>query len=241
LTLRVSRGWVALAAALCLATACTSGGAKPHPSATTPLPTPTTSATTPAGEAVAHLASLADKARYRATYVARQHKPRSRATWHVWHARSALRVDVVEGKVTATLIVTRRAAYSCSRAHHRRTCFRVAHGGKPIPAPFNLAPQALFTSTVRSLSTAADSYRVRAVDAQDGGPARPAATCYSIRATHKSPKPTVATGIYCFAATGIVTSVRYPSGNTVLLTQVRMRAPQPASFRPYSSPTPLPG
>jgi hypothetical protein len=236
----VSRGWAALAAAVCLATACTSGGAKPHASAP-PRPSPTTSATTPAGEALAQLAALADRARYRATYVARQHKPRSRATWHVWHARSALRIDVVERKVTATLIVTHKAAYSCSRAHHRRTCFRVAHGGKPIPAPFNLAPQALFTSTVRSLATATGSYRVRAAGVQEGGPPRPDATCYSVRATAKSPKPRVAPAVYCFAATGVLTAVRYPSGNTVLLAQVRMRAPEPSSFRPYSSPTPLPG
>jgi hypothetical protein len=230
-----------LVAATSLAAACTSQGSTPS-GRQSPSPTPTVSATTPAGEALGRLAALASRSAYHAAYLARQHKPRSTARWQVWHSKNALRVDVVEGRVTATLIVTRRAAYSCSRSRHRRICFRVASGGKPVPAPFNSAPQALFTTDLRALAGATASYRVRAAGAVDGSPARPDATCFSIHPTGRSPKPRVAVGVYCFAtSTGVLTSVHYPSGNTVLLTSVHMAAPQPKLFHPYSSPTPVPG
>jgi hypothetical protein len=228
-----------LVAATAFASACTSSGSAPA-TQHSESPTPTVSATTPAGETLAHLASLANRSSYRASYIARQHKPRSTAQWQVWHGRRGLRVDVVAHHVTASIIVTGRAAYSCSRSRHRSICFRVAHGGKPVPAPFNSAPQALFTSDVRALAGATGSYRVRAAGTVDGSPGRPDATCFSIHATKRSPRPKVATGVYCFATrTGVLTSVHYPSGNTVLLTSVRMAAPKPPLFHPYSSPTPV--
>jgi hypothetical protein len=49
----------------------------------------------------------------------------------------------------------------------------------------------------------------------------------------------VQAGTYCFAATGVLTAVTYPSGNTARLTSVSSTAPA-TRFVPYASPAPLP-
>ena len=206
----------------------------------TPTVTPTTAATTPAGEQVQVLAQAGLRASYRATYVARQSKKPHRADWQVAHTPKSLRIDVATGAQTATLIVGPKGAFSCARAGHRRACFRVAKPGRPVPAPFNHAPQALFTSDLHSLAEHAGAYAITSVSAAAAG-GRTGDSCFRIHATASAPKPPVPTGLYCFAGSGLLTAIRFPTGSTVRLVASRMVAPPASTFRPYSSPTPLPG
>jgi len=236
----VSRGWNAGATlALAGALAACSGGGSSTPRAT-PTVTPTTVATTPVGEQIQGLARLGLRASYRAGYVARQDKRPHRADWRVARTPSALRIDVITGGRTATLIVGPKGAFSCARAGKRRACFRVAKPGRPVPPPFDHAPQALFAADLVSLAQHAGAYAVTPATTAEGG-GRGGDSCFRVRATATAPKPRVPAGIYCFADVGVLTAIRFPTGSTVRLVDVRMARPGPTTFRPYSSPTPLPG
>src|SRR3954447_16861040 len=141
-------------------TGCSSGGSTAQSPSPTRTVTPTPVATTPAAQLLQQLAGSGVDASFRATYVVRQQHPAGHATWQVWRTARSLRVDVVTKKVTATLIRTPHAAFSCRRSTHRRTCFRVAKGEKPIPAPFRLLAQTLFSADVATLAGAMTSYDV---------------------------------------------------------------------------------
>ena len=233
-----SNAAVTLALASALA-ACSSGSSTQGSHSPSPTVTPTTAATTPVGEQVQTLAQAGLRVSYHASYVVRQDKKPHRADWQVAHTPAALRIDVVTNSQTATLIVGPKGAFSCARAGHRKACFRVAKPGKPIPAPFDHAPQALFTSDLHSLAEHAGDYAVTAVTTSVGG-GRSGDTCFRIRATSSAAKPRVPTGVYCFAGTGVLTAIRFPTGSTVQLVTVRMSRPPASVFHPYSSPTPLP-
>jgi hypothetical protein len=151
-----------------------------------------------------------------------------------------LRVDVVTKQVTATLIVTAKASYSCRRAGHRRTCFRVAGPGQPVPKPFPLLAEKLFSTDIAALASHADSYATSAPTVVDGTVQVPASTCFRLQPLASAPRPRVDKGTYCFSASGVLTSVSYPSGNVVRLQHLSMHSPPRAAFVPYSSPTPLP-
>jgi hypothetical protein len=151
-----------------------------------------------------------------------------------------LRIDVVTNDQTATLIVGPKGAFSCARSGHRKACFRVAKPGKPVPAPFDHAPQALFTSDLHSLAEHAGDYGITPVTTSVGG-GHDGDSCFRIRATSAAPKPRVPTGVYCFADAGVLTAISFPTGSTVRLVKVRMSRPPSSVFHPYSSPTPLPG
>src|SRR4051812_40815620 len=240
-TFRVSRGWnagVLLALAGVLA-ACSSGGSSSTPQPT-PTVTPTTTATTPVGEQIQGLAQLGLRASYRASYVVRQKQRPHHADWQVSRTPSALRIDVITGQRTATLIVGPKGAFSCARAGKRRACFRVAKPGRPVPPPFDHAPQALFASDLLSLAQHAGAYVIRPATSAEGG-GRGGDSCFRVGATARAPKPRVPTGVYCFADVGVLTAIRFPTGSSVRLVDVRMHRPGPTTFRPYSSPTPLPG
>jgi hypothetical protein len=237
----VSRGWnAALTLALTSGLAACTGATSTSGGQPTPTVTPTTAATTPAGEQIQGLARLGLRASYRAGYVARQDQRPHRADWQVARTPSALRIDVVIGRRTATLIVGPNGAFSCARAGKRRACFRVAKPGRPVPPPFDHAPQALFAADLASLAQHAGAYVIRPATTAAGG-GRSGDSCFRVRATATAPKPRVPTGIYCFADAGVLTAIRFPTGSTVRLTNVRMSRPGPTTFRPYSSPTPLPG
>jgi hypothetical protein len=222
------------------ALAACSGGGSSSAARPTPTVTPTTAATTPAGEQIQHLAQLGLRASYRASYVARQDKRPHRADWRVARTPSALRIDVVTGGRTATLIVGPKGAFSCARAGKRRACFRVAKPGRPVPPPFDHAPQALFSADLLTLAQHAGAYAIRGVTTAEGG-GRGGDSCFRVRATSTAPKRQVPTGVYCFADVGVLTAIRFPTGSTVRLLDVQMSRPGPTTFRPYSSPTPLPG
>ena len=228
----------ATVAAVCL-TACT-GSSGPEPSPTPTSPSPTPSATTPVAQRLQQLAAMGNKAVFHGSYLVRQRHPSSHATWRVWRTKRSLRVDVVTKHVTATLISTPRATYSCRRSGHRKTCFRVAKGDQPIPVPVRLSAEQLFSTDLDRLANHPNSYKV----AQPAAGSVPVRTnggeCFRVTVPKKS-KTHLDSAIYCLSAAGIINAVVYRSGNIVRVQSVKLRAPNGHPFHPYSSPTPLPG
>ena len=158
----------------------------------------------------------------------------------MWRTPSRLRVDVVTGNKNATLITTPDAAYACGKAHRDRTCFRVAKGDEAIPAVLRLDAQELFATGLASLADRAGAYRISTAPADESPSERAGLSCFRVRPGPDAPKRGVSSATYCFVRTGVLASVRYPSGNTVELDTVAMRTPDRKAFKPYASPTPLP-
>jgi hypothetical protein len=231
---------VAALAALALAAGGCTGSPKPAPTVTPSTPAPPGTTPSNPASALQALASAAGHATYQATYTATERHPRSTASWIVWRTPQSLRVDVQTKRTRATLIVSPHGSYSCRAAGKRKTCFRVAKPGKPVPAIFRLLAEQLFSTAVDTLRSRITDYAVTAGAVNDGGPGAPASACFAVRPLSAAPRQGVARGTYCFATTGILTSVQYPSGNVVRLVHVRMTRPPTSVFRPYASPTPIP-
>ena len=219
---------------------CTGSSApEPGPTITSGSPSPSPSASLTAAQQLQRLAQEGTKAVFHASYVVRQKHPSGHATWQVWRTHRSLRVDVVTKRVTATLIRTPHATYSCRRSGHHRTCFRVAKGNHPVPAPFRLSAEQLFSDSLTRVATRPHSYSVRA-SAPGSVPVRTSGgTCFRVKVA-KQKSRNLATGTYCLSSAGIFTAVVYPSGNLVRVQHVTSKAPNGHAFRPYSSPTPLP-
>jgi hypothetical protein len=116
----------------------------------------------------------------------------------------------------------------------------VAKAGRPVRPPFNLAPQTVFTTDVAQLAAHPERYRITAAGSRPAASGVPAATCFALRARAGTAKPRAPRGTYCFSASGALTAVTYPSGNTLRMVSLRLRTPPKARFRPYAHPTPLP-
>jgi hypothetical protein len=215
------------------------GGSTPTETPTTPPPTATTVAPTPA-EALQDLAAAGGKASYHARYVARQEDRPHRADWIVWHTPRRLRVDVATDDKFATLITTPTAAFACGKARHDRTCFRIARRDDPIPQVLRLEAQEVFSQGLAALADHTGAYRITTAPADDS-PSRVAGlSCFRVRPGTDAPRQGVTRGTYCFTARGVLASVVFPSGSTVALAGISMRAPKDKVFEPYASPTPLP-
>jgi len=181
-----------------------------------------------------------------------QLSPDTTATVKVWRAEPSLRVDVVAGSTTATLLSTSTGSYSCSITGAKRSCLLVANAGAPVPAPFDVAPANLFGADLHTLATDTSSYTVRSAPGQPASGAVPAAKCFDVSSSPSSspspspsasPSPTAATvpnGRYCFTSAGVLAAAKYPSGNTITLTDLQTTTPSPDAFTPYAKPTPLP-
>lgn len=216
-------------AALMACAACTSGGSggprNDHASA--------------AATKLAELAGRGAAATYTAAYTFHQESPNSTVVVDVWHAPPNLRVDVAGGGATASFIRTPRATYSCAMKKHKSSCFTVAGPGQPAPAPFDVGPATLFSDDLVTLSASGISYLVTPATPVPANGDLPAATCFAIKAGLLTPQPAVQPGTYCFADTGVLTSVTYPSGNTARAIQV-LPVASAAKFKPYAKPAPLP-
>lgn len=214
------------------------GSSAPEPVTTPTTPPASTTAPPTPSQALQQLAKLGATSSYRAFYAARQRRPSSQAKWQVWRTKKSLRVDVVTKRSTATLIQTPRATYSCSRAHGRKTCFRVAKAGQPVPALFRLLAERLFSSALVQFAQHISRYRVTTVDSDA---ASTTGSCFAVKAP-KSKKPApVETATYCLDDHGVLTAALYPNKNSVRLLKVVRKTPPKHTFVPYSSPTPLPG
>ena len=190
----------------------------------------------------AQLTALAGRgaaATYTGIYAFHQESPDSTATVEVWHAPPNLRVDIISGGATASFIRTADATYSCASKKRKLSCFTVAGPGQPAPAPFDVGPARLFSDDLETLSASGASYIVHRAMSFPAVGAVPAATCFTVKAGLLTPTPAVQPATYCFAETGVLTSVTYPSGNTARLSLVLPVAPA-AKFKPYAKPAPLP-
>jgi len=209
--------------------------------------TPKTTVIAPS-DALAKLAAQGAAASYSATYAFHQVSPDTTATVQVWRAEPSLRVDVVVGGTTATLIMTSTGSYSCSISGAKKSCLQVAGAGAPVPAPFDVAPANLFSADLRALAAESPAYDVRAAPTRPAAAQVPAAQCFDVSSTSASPSSspspgaaaTVPTGRYCFTPAGVLAAASYPSGNTITLTALQSTAPSASSFTPYARPTPLP-
>jgi len=226
-----------ISAALALALAGCSGGSS----------TPKATVSAPA-DVLADLAAQGASAVYTATYNFHQVSPDTTATVKVWRAEPSLRVDVVAGSTTATLLSTSTGSYSCSITGAKRSCLLVANAGAPLPAPFDVAPANLFSADLHTLATDTSAYDVRSAPALPASGAVPAAKCFDVSSNASaspSPSPSpasavVPTGRYCFTSAGVLAAAKYPSGNTITLTDLQTTTPSPDAFTPYAKPTPLP-
>jgi hypothetical protein len=219
----------ALTALLALCAACASSGSRP------PAPRPSSAA----AAALTDLAGRGSGATYTGLYEFHQRSPNTIAKVEVWHSPPNLRVDVIRDGATATFIRTAKATYSCAKKKHKVSCFTVAGAGKPAPAPFDVGPATLFSDDLVALSASGISYVVTEAPPVPARGGIPAATCFGVKAGGLTPVPVVQPGTYCFADTGVLTSVTYPSGNTARLLRVRTVAPA-VNFKPYVRPSPLP-
>lgn len=227
-------GVVAVTTLLAGCDSSTSAPARPTPTSTEP--SPTAPAVTPQ-QAIRALVTKGQSARYAAVYrvtqPARHHHAAKHATWRVWHTPSALRVDVLTGGVRSTQITRAGHSYSCRATKRHKICFLVARHGRPVPRLFRLLATRLFSSDLRALSRHTSDY---SVSAAPGDQPR----CYVIRPKRKSGVMRVARGTYCFTPTGVITTVRYTTGNRIVARHLSQRPPKPKVFHPYSSPIPLP-
>jgi len=204
---------------------------------------------TPAADRLAALASRGASAAYTATYAFHQASPDTTASVQVWRAEPSLRVDVVVGHTTATLLRTPAGSYSCSITGTKRSCLLVAAAGAPVPAPFDVAPANLFSADLHSLAADTSAYDVRSAPARPASGAVPASQCYDVTG-RTSPSPSaspapqgsasIPNGRYCFTSAGVLAAATYPSGNTITLTALQTATPSPQEFTPYARPTPLP-
>ncbi|HMC69814.1 MAG TPA: hypothetical protein VKJ07_11725, partial [Mycobacteriales bacterium] len=200
-------------------------------------------------DVLAALAAQGASAVYTATYTFHQVSPDTTATVKVWRAEPSLRVDVVAGNTTATLLSTSSGSYSCSMTGAKRSCLLVANAGAPVPAPFDVAPANLFSADLHTLATNTSAYDVRAAAANPASGGVPASQCFDVSSVATaSPSPTgsppasarVPDGRYCFTSAGVLAAASYPSGNTITLTSLETSTPAPDAFTPYAKPTPLP-
>ena len=173
----------------------------------------------------------------------------------VWRAEPSLRVDVVAGTTTATLLLT-----SCGQLlllDNRGEAIVPPGGASPdeaVPAPFDVAPANLFSATLHTLATDTASYDVRSAPVvAASGPRRLENLRRTVLRRHQqrlrlaiadaSPATrggTVPSGRYCFTSAGVLAAAKYPSGNTITLTALQTSTPAPDAFKPYAKPTPLP-
>jgi hypothetical protein len=203
-------------------------------------------------DVLADLAAQGASAAYTATYAFHQVSPDTTATVKVWRAEPSLRVDVVAGTTTATLLLTSAGSYSCAMTGAKRSCLLVANAGSPVPAPFDVAPANLFSADLHTLATDTSSYDVRSAPPLPASSSVPSAQCFDVRSAASgsssgspsaSPSPSpapVPAGRYCFTSAGVLAAAKYPSGNTITLTALQTSTPAPDAFTPYAKPTPLP-
>lgn len=222
-----------LVLALPVAAACSSGSRAPapSPSPTSPTPSPATS--------LATLAAKGADASYTASYKLAATDPKTKPTEvRIFRLPHMLRVDVVAGGVTASLIQNPKGTYSCRASGKDRTCFAVAGPGKPVPPLFDAGLQRVFSTYLVQLAAHAGGYDVSYAGTTPARNGVPEGTCFAVKATTSSPTPLVSDGTYCLADTGMLTELRYPSGT---LTLVDLSGPPSSTaIRPYSSPTPIP-
>lgn len=223
---------------LLLLAGCTGSGSdtsRPTPASgrtsTTPSPTPSPTSTPSAAQALAPLASRAAAARYSATYRLTPGKDGKKRTVHFARNSRGYRFQLTTGAVTTLLEANGAGTFECTTGNGPPACARL--GGPTVTPRGDRNPilQHAFTDWPKALGTPSAHYRVTSA-AGSGLSGR----CFAIRHTASTGANAVAAGTYCFAADGVVTGLRYPSGTLTLAA----RSGPPDRLPLPATPSPLP-
>jgi hypothetical protein len=168
------------------------------------------------------------------------------------------RIDIVS-RDGASFFALKNGIVSCSSKGTKKTCFLVARPGEEVPALFDPGVQRLFRDAVEDLAAHPGSYVVTKAAAPptatptasastpsaSGSPTSlpiPDGECFTVARTDRTPDPDQPVGFedgtYCFAASGVATSISVASGT---LTLVKLLGPPPAAaFKPQAKVQKLP-
>jgi hypothetical protein len=232
-----------LAGVLALAGCTTSSDETTAPSPTptvTASPQPTRQALT-ARERAQQLTALGPES-FDATYRLTSRGPRPDPLVRMRVKGERFRLDVTQGRTTATLLYGPRGVVSCQVIDRKqgrmdKSCFLVSATPKGLPELFDPQVQQLFRSTSRALASGGKGLRIQRADpwrAPNGlGPAE----CFDIKG------PAVDDGTYCYLSRpapsiGLLAKAMFPSGRMEIRDVSRVQ--REGLFRPPVRPTPLP-
>ena len=237
-------------ALLLLLTACTDKKKAPDPDA----------ALRDARARLAVLAGATANAAYDAQYRFTQLPSNTAGRIRIRQSPPQYRIDIIR-KEGASFFALRTGVVSCSSKGTKKTCYRVAGPGQPVPELFDPGVQRLFRDAVEDLAANPNDYLVTPVDpsptpttsASATAPATPSATpsgslpipaaeCFRVERTVSTPDPGDESGFengtYCFAEQGVATSITVNSGT---LTLVKLLGPPTANaFKPPAKVQKLP-
>jgi hypothetical protein len=232
-----------LAGVLALAGCTTSTGGdattSPTPTATV-APAPTRQPLTPR-ERAQQLTALAPES-FDASYRLTSRGPRADPLVRMRVRGERFRLDVTEGRTTATLLYGPRGVVSCQLVDRRegrtdKSCFLVAKTPKGLPDLFDPQVQQLFRSTSRALAGGGKGLRVQRATPWRAPDGLGSAECFQVKG------PGVNDGTYCYLSRpaptiGLLARAVFPSGRLEIRDVKKVQ--REGLFRPPVRPTPLP-
>ena len=229
------RSGVGVLAAVLASVCALSAGCTSH--SHTPPPPASLLASSSGPSAVAQLAALAAIARsaqYTGTYSAdSSDNPPRASTITAYRTPTSTRLDVTEADGRVVIQVDPTGTYTCNLpTGGTPSCLTLAGPGEPVPANVNPSGQALFTTTLDTLSQGVDL----TVSAEAPRPAAngiPASSCFAVIAAPGGVSP----GTYCISAAGVLTRAQFRS-NVLELTALAT-APAQSAFSLPASPSPI--
>jgi hypothetical protein len=152
------------------------------------------------------------------------------------------RLDVTQGRTTATLLYGPRGVVSCQlvdskQGRTEKSCFLVSKTPKTLPELFDPQIQQLFRSTSRALAGGAKGLRVQGTRPWRAPNELGPAECFTVKG------PGVDDGTYCYLSRpaptiGLLARAQFPSGRLEIRDVNRIQ--REGLFRPPVRPTPLP-
>lgn len=228
--------------ALC-ATGCSDDSTPPSSGAVSSSPTVSSSGTqdVSARERAAQLASTAPQA-FDATYRLDSKGKRPDANVRMRAIRDRFRLDIKTGAQTSVLISGGRGVISCQQKSKgerpaRGNCLLVSKNDRNIPRLFDPQIQNIFRGTMDALARLHSDVHVRRAGTWQPPHHLGSAECFEVRG------PDVPSGTYCLLAVpgryvGLLARAVFDSGSLSL--RFVEGVVRPDSFKPPTSPTPLP-
>jgi hypothetical protein len=191
-----------------------------------------------AAEQLAHLAKVGASARFTASYLLSAPGAAGPDRVTVYRSAAGIRVDITTAQGTSLAIVTPTGAYSCEIAGGKTACYVAAGAGGTLPGYLDPGLEHVFGSYLVALSSpGSGGYRVSGAGATAASASRPPGRCFRVSGGPGGAAG-VAAGLYCLAADGVPTLVRYPPGELELISL--SSPPAATELVPPASPTPLP-
>jgi len=152
------------------------------------------------------------------------------------------RLDVTQGRSTATLVYGSRGVVSCQivrpkKGRAEKSCFLVARSPKGLPDLFDPEVQRLFFGATRTISSGGRQLTVKRAGTWRAPHGLGPSECFVVKGKD------VDSGTYCYLSRpaptiGLLARAVFPSGNLELRKVKNLRGK--ALFRPPVRPTPLP-